>query len=107
MNDVEASEIKIQTEKEIAVVIPQLPSDVPETEEEVEARKASAEYKMVRKNALSIGQTLEHHGKILDELFRNMEALRNAITMVKEDQILQKNMIVKSLTQKYGTGPTA
>ena len=107
MNDAEANEIEIQTEKETALVVPQLPADVPETEEEIEARKASAEYKMIRKNALSIGQTLEHHGKILDELFQNMEALRKAIAMVKEDQVLQKNMIVRSLQQKYGSGPTA
>lgn len=81
--------------------------EVMETEEEIRARKESDEYKLVQRNALSIGQTLEHHGKILDDLFNELHSAKSQIAMMQQEMVMQKNMIVKSLAQKYGTGSTA
>ena len=69
--------------------------------------KDQEEYDLVKRNAIAIGQTLEHHGKLMTELQEMIEKLRMGLTMLEQEQVLQKQMIVKSLTQKYGHGPTA
>ena len=68
--------------------------------------KKDRDNELVRRNSIAIGETLEHHGKLMDELQDMVVNLRLRITMLEQEQILQKQMIVKSLTQKFKHGPT-
>jgi hypothetical protein len=59
------------------------------------------------KNAAAIAQTLEHHGKILQEFDERILRLANIVqTQAAEIQNL-KTLYQKSLVNKYGTGPTS
>ncbi len=100
-------EVELQTTCETEVVIPELPVEVFATEEEIAAQKATNDYILVRKNALAIAETLVHHGKCMTELEEANAQLRLEIAQLRQELGMQKDMIVNSLKQKYGTGPTA
>lgn len=58
-------------------------------------------------NAESIAQTLVHHGKVFDEMHEAFNQLSGRLLNLEKEVGNQKNLIVKSLQQKYGNGPTA
>ena len=103
----EEQEVELQTTCETEVVIPKLPLEVFATEEEIADQKATNDYILVRKNALAIAETLVHHGKCMTELEEANGQLRLEIAQIRQELGLQKDMIVKSLKQTFGTGPTA
>ncbi len=98
-------EVELQTTEKTKLVIPAI-TEVFETDQEIDDQKKN-DYILVRKNSIAIAQTLVHQGKCMTELEESNGQLRLEIAMLKQELQLQKNMIIKSLQQKYGNGPTA
>ncbi len=58
------------------------------------------------RNTLAIAETLTHHGKCLGELEAQIHALNEQNVLLRQELSQQKQLIVKSLQQKYGHGST-
>lgn len=58
------------------------------------------------RNAGAIGQTLEAHGKRMGELADAIDSLGKQLAGLKQEIEQQKDLIHRSLVNKYGTGPT-
>lgn len=84
---------------------------------ELEGMKAEMEYtlpiiqdhrKMVvaMKNAMAIAETLEHHGKVFEEMDERLTRLTNLFQTTQNKLITLESMIQAALSMKFGTGPT-
>jgi hypothetical protein len=79
----------------------------PLTQEQLEEMKKTDDFIMVRKNAVAIAQTLVHHGVLLAELYEARHNLQVENAMLRQELESQKQMIVRSLQNKIGHGPTS
>lgn len=76
-------------------------------EQNEEQRKKIQGLQIALMNADAIAETLVHHGKMFDELKEMLSKLGGRLANLESEVGHQKNLIVKSLQQKYGTGPTS
>lgn len=84
-------------------------SEAGREEREAAEAKLAHEHRLIIavKNAEAIAQTLCHLGERIDELGVMLNRHQDQINAVKGEVGQQRGLIVTSLQQKYGTGPTA
>lgn len=60
-----------------------------------------------RMNCEAVMQTLTHHGNAMAELERFVKDLQTQVNDLRQELAQQRGLIVRSLQNKYGNGPTS
>lgn len=84
-------------------------SEAGREEREAREKKMAREDRLIMsmRNAEALAQTMCKQGERFDELTLQVNKLGAIIGNMQNEMANQKNLIVRSLQQKYGSGPTA
>ena len=58
-------------------------------------------------NAIAIAETLVHHGKLMQEMYDDLQNTKRQFVALDTELSIQKGLIVRSLQNKYGHGSTS